>query len=119
MKKKISMVFIFLLLIIVVKYFTSNYEINYKIDNHKVKTVYKDKRYYITIDDKYDFDVLSKRGLSKLKIKKIIEIDDDNLKCVYPVIKNIKTNPLCYYNDIYTDYNLIDNELLNEYKTDG
>ena len=116
MKKNIGIIFLIFLVVILIKYFSSNYEINYKLDGHNVKTVYKDKRYYISIDDKYNFDIYKKRSLSKLKIKKIESIESEDLKCLYPVIKNVNTYPLCYLKDEYIDYNLIDDELLSKYK---
>ena len=116
MKKSISIIFLILLVVVLIKYFSSNYEINYKLDGYNVKTIYKNKRYYISIDDKYNFDIYKKRGLPKLKIKNIKTIESDNLKCIYPIIKNVNTYPLCYLNDEYVDYNLIDNELLSKYK---
>ena len=116
MKKSISAIFLVLIVIVLIKYFSSNYEINYRLDQYNIKTIYKNKRYYISIDDKYNFDIYKKRGLKKLKIKKIETIESDDLKCIYPVIKNINTYPLCYLNDEYVDYNLIDNELLSKYK---
>ena len=116
MKKSIGIIFLILLVLVLIKYFSSNYEINYKLDGYNVKTIYKNKRYYISINDKYDFDIYKKRGMSKLKIKKIETIESEDLKCVYPVIKNVDTHPLCYLKDEYIDYNLIDDELLSKYK---
>ena len=116
MKKSISIIFLVLLVIVLIKYFSSNYEINYKLDGYNIKTIYKNKRYYISIDDKFNFDIYKKRSLKKLKIRKIEAIESEDLKCIYPIIKNINTYPLCYLNDEYIDYNLIDNELLSKYK---
>ena len=116
MKKRLVIIFSILTLLVVIKYFTSEYKITYSLDNHKIITTYKDKRYYISIDDKYNFDIYKKRGISKLKIKNIKVIESDNLECLYPEIKNVNTNPLCYYNNEYIDYNLINDEVLNEYK---
>ena len=116
MKKSIGIIFLILLVLVLIKYFSSNYEINYKLDGYNVKTIYKNKRYYISINDKYDFDIYKKRGMSKLRIKKIETIESEDLKCIYPVIKNVDTHPLCYLKDEYIDYNLIDDELLSKYK---
>ena len=117
MKKKLFIIFLILTLLVTIKYFISDYKIVYILDNHKVETTYKDSRFYISIDDKFNFDIYKKRGISKLKIKKIKVIESDNLICLYPEIKNINTYPLCYYNEEYVDYKLINNEVLNEYKT--
>lgn len=116
MKKSIIIVFLILIVIVLNKYFTSNYEINYKLDGYNIETIYKNKRYYVSINNKYNFDMYKKRGLSKLKIKKIEKIESENLECILPLIKDVDTYPLCYLNDEYVDYNLIDNELLSKYK---
>lgn len=116
MKKKIVIVFLVLTLLIVIKYFSSNYKISYFLDGHKITTVYKNKRYYINIDNKYDFDIYKRRSIFKLKIKNIKTIESDNMICIYPEIRNIKTYPLCYYDNEYIDYNLINNDMLNNYK---
>ena len=118
MKKKIFIIFLFLVLLVTIKYFSSNYKITYTLDNYKIVTTYKNNRFYINIDNKYSFDIYKKRGVSKFKIKSIKTIESDNLKCIYPVIKGIKTTPLCYYKDEYIDYKLIDDEVLNEYKSE-
>lgn len=116
MKKKIAIVFLFLILLIIIKYFFSNYKTTYFLDNHKIITTYKNKRYYINIDNKYNFDIYKKRGIFKFKIKNIKTIEYENLKCLYPEIKNVKTYPLCYYKGEYVDYKLINDEVLNKYK---
>ncbi len=116
MKKNICIIFLFLFLLIIIKYFSSNYKITYSLDNHKIITIYKNKRFYISIDNKYNFDIYKKRSFSKLKINKIKEITSNNLECLYPEIKGVNTYPLCYYNDEYVDFKLIDDEALNKYK---
>lgn len=107
------------IILVVVKYYAADYSINYKVNNYDIKTTYKDKRLYYEIknkDEVYNFDIYMKRKLSKTKIDKIKIIEDDTFKCLYPTIKNVKTYPLCYENGIYKDYNLIESELLIEYK---
>jgi len=116
MKKKLLIIFSLLTLLIVIKYFTSNYKISYLLDSHMITTIYKDKRYYINIDNKYNFDIYKRRGMSKLRIKSIKMIKSGDLECLYPKINNAETYPLCYYKDEYVDYNLIDDKELDEYK---
>ncbi len=117
-KSLLILIFIFSI-IIISKYRFSNYSIEYKTGNYNIKTVYKRKRFYFEISDQkytYNFDIYESRKFSKTMISKIDTINDDNINCIYPHIKNIKTYPLCYVNDEYTDYNLIDSELLSPYK---
>ena len=117
MKRKMFITFLIIIFIVFLKYFTSNYKITYYEDNHKVVSTYKDGRYYINIDNKYSFDIYKKRDLTKLKIKKIEEIKSEDFICLYPIIKNVKTTPLCSNKEENIDYNLINNELLDNYKT--
>lgn len=122
MNKKLIISIFICILIIIIKYRFSNYTIEYKISDYDVKTIYKDKRLYYEIKDKnnniYNFDIYVKKNPGKLKINKIKEIEGDNFSCIYPTIKNIETYPLCYQDKIYTDYNLIESDLLEEYKTE-
>ena len=119
MKKSLIIVIIICSLVIVLKYRFSNYDITYKVNNYNIKTVYKNKRLYYEINDNdniYNFDIYSSRSFNKYMISNIKEISDETFKCIYPVIEGKNTYPLCYQNGVYTDYNLIDSELLTEYK---
>ncbi len=119
MKKILIYSIILSILLILIKYGFSNYTITYKLDNYNIKTIYKNNRFYYEIKDGntiYNFDIYSKRSFLKTKISKIKEIKDDNFNCIYPTIKNQNTYPLCYSNNEFIDYNLIDSPLLLEYK---
>ena len=119
MRKVLIYTILIFLIIILLKYRFSNYTIEYKVDGFNVKTVYKDKRFYYELknDKEFNFDIYMNRKFKYSKIASIKEITDENLYCIYPVIKDVKTYPLCYYNDEYVDYNLIDSEVLSDYKT--
>lgn len=115
--KKYLLIFICLFSIVILsKYFLSNYDLEYKVNNHNVKTLYKEGRIYFEIDSKYNFDVYMNRKLGKTVIDKIIDINGDDFKCIYPTVKDVLTYPLCNKDDINIDYHLIDSELLNQYK---
>jgi hypothetical protein len=119
MKNKLIIMILLCLIIIICKYRFSNYSIEYRINNYDIKEIYKDKRFYYEIKDSnytYNFDIYMERSFNKTMISKINEISDENINCIYPIIEDIKTYPLCYLNGEYTDYNLIDSELLIEYK---
>lgn len=118
--KKVLMYIIFISIILILsKFYLSNYKIEYNINNYKIKEVYNDSRYYfeITNDKTYNFDIYKKRTLKKHKINDIKIIEKDNIFCIVPTSKDIKTYPLCYVDEVYTDYNLINIEELDEYKT--
>ena len=122
MKKIFMYSILIIIFILFLKYYNSNYKMEYKLDNYIIKTVYKNKRFYYEIKDNdhiYNFDIYGKRKLSKSKINKITIIEDESFKCIYPTIKDIKTYPLCYVNDVYTDYNLIESDLLKDYKNEN
>lgn len=122
MKRGLIISIIFGIILVFVKYYVSNYSISYKVNNYDIKTIYKDKRIYYEIKNKnelYNFDIYMKRTLSKTKIEKIKVIEGETFKCIYPTIKNVETYPLCYENGIFKDYNLIESELLSEYKEEN
>ena len=124
MKKILLYSIVICMLLILIKYHFSNYKIEYNVDNYSIKTDYKNNRFFFEIyngNTIYNFDVYSKRNFSKTKIKNIKEINFSNYKCIYPVIKNIETYPLCYDENSSTlvDYNLIDAKELEEYKTES
>ncbi len=118
MKKVLIITLNILIIVILSKYFLSNYSITYKIKNYNIKTSYKNNRYYFEIENKiiYNFDVYNKRLLNKVKISKIEEIKGEDFECIYPLIDNFKTYPLCYKDNLLIDYNLIDSSLLDKYK---
>ena len=119
MRKALIITILIFLIVIIFKFRFSNYEIKYKVDNYDIKTVYKNKRFYYEIskDDRlFNFDIYAKRKFNYTKIDSIKEISDENLFCIVPKIDDIKTYPLCYLNDEFTDYNIIDSSLLEEYK---
>ena len=118
--KKALIGFIFLITILIfIKFWYSKYTINYEINNYKILTKYENKRFYYEIKKDnliYNFDYYDSRTISKTKISEIKEIKGEKFNCIYPVIKNIETYPLCYENGKYTDFNLIESELLDIYK---
>lgn len=121
MKKKLLIILCISLLIIITKYYLSNYEIKYEVDGYQVYTKYSNKRFYIEVkknDITYNFDIYSKRKTNKTKITKIEEILIDDYACIYPEIINQETYPLCYDKNKsqLVDFNLIDSELLDNYK---
>lgn len=122
MKKALLYSIIICIFIILIKYSFSNYKMNYKVDNYSISMTYKSGRFYFEISDdnyKYNFDIYSKRNITKSKIKKIKTIEEDNLKCIYPEIKGMDTYPLCYKDGIFTDYHLIDSDVLDIYKEEN
>ena len=55
-------------IIILAKYFISDYELNYEVDGYKIKEIYKDKRFYIEINKDIMHDIeeyLGARSMSK------------------------------------------------------
>ena len=121
MKKLLVYFIIIIFIIITIKYCFSNYNIDYVVSGYNVKTNYNNGRFYYEIyndDLKFNFDYYKKRSLSKTKIDSIIEINNEEIKCIYPKIKNVETYPLCYVDGVFTDYNLIDSELLEKYKSE-
>lgn len=121
MKKILLTTILIAFVMIFTKYYTSNYEIEYKINNYQIKTTYNNKRFYFEIvgSETYNFDINKKRTISKIIISKIEELDLTNYNCIIPYINNETYYPLCINkeNDEYEDYNLIDDEKIKEYQT--
>ena len=120
MKKSLFLIIIVTLIAVLTKFYISNYKIEYNVNDYDVKTIYKNKRFYFEIkkDKIFNFDIYSKRKLSKTKVYKIEELDLANYYCIIPFIKDMKTYPLCYSKETqeYIDYNLINDELLADYQ---
>ena len=120
MKKGLFLIIIVTLIAVLTKFYISNYKIEYNVNDYDVKTIYKNKRFYFEIkkDKIFNFDIYSKRKLSKTKVYKIEELDLANYYCIIPFIKDMKTYPLCYSKETqeYIDYNLINDELLADYQ---
>lgn len=119
MNKKLVYSIIICIFLILCKYYLSNYDIEYKLNNYDISVKYSKNRFYYEINDgkyTYNFDYYKKRTFKKEKIKKIEEISSDTFKCIYFKLKDVDTYPLCYENDVFTDYYLIESELLDEYK---
>ncbi|MBR4178127.1 MAG: hypothetical protein IKR57_02110 [Bacilli bacterium] len=119
MKRSLMYFIIVFALLVVIKYRFSSYSIEYKVNNYDIKETYKSGRFYYEIkkDDLiYNFDEYYGRNFNKTLISKIEEIKDENISCIYPTIKKHNTYPLCYYNEEYTDYHLINSDLLSKYK---
>ena len=121
MNKKLIISILICILLILCKYYFSNYSIEYNVGNYKIKENYSKKRFYYEIQDgnyTYNLDYYKNRSFSKKQIKKIEDIISDGLKCITFKIKDVDTYPLCYENETYTDYSIIENELLDEYKSE-
>ena len=119
MKRTLLCLILVCIILILVKFRFSNYTIEYNVDGYQIKTVYKKSRFYYEISKEnkiFNFDIYSKRKMNYTKITNIKEIVDDKIYCIYPTIKDKNTYPLCYVDNVFTDYNLIDSKLLDEYK---
>ena len=77
MKKSLFLIIIVTLIAVLTKFYISNYKIEYKVNDYDVKTIYKNKRFYFEIKKHkiFNFDIYSKRKLSKTKVERIEELD--------------------------------------------
>lgn len=116
MKKRLLIFMLIFSTLIISKYFLSSYSLEYKINNHDVKEIYKNDRIYFEIDNKYNFDVYMKRKLRKKLITSIDDIEGEGFFCIYPFVKEVNTYPLCIKDNNQIDYHMIDGELLDKYK---
>lgn len=115
--KKLLLTFILICVILVsVKYFFAGYYIDYEVNGYKIRTIYNNKRLYYEIDNKYNFDIYVKSNFKKILIDKIEKLNTIDYECIYPIIKDVDTYPLCYKDGVQIDYNLIEDESLEIYK---
>ena len=111
MKKIIKLIIFFVLLFSLFLYFylrSTNYELNYNIDDFKINEKYdkEEKKYYITIkNDDYTFEYVTfdkytrKRNLvNKIEVEQI-----DDAYCLKPT-SSLSLYPLCYQDKEYISY---------------
>lgn len=85
MKKYIYYLIGVIFIIIIIKYFTSNYEINYQIKDYQIKEIVKNETTYIEV--KYDNNIYTclinkKRNIFKKMIKKITKEEINDKTCL-------------------------------------
>ena len=109
MKKIIKLlIFLFILILffeLITYLFKTHHEITYDIKDdkivYKINEIYKNKKYYIKIENKnykYSFEINDNFHKRKKIIKKIYTYNAENTKCIYPKTKdkkNTETNILC------------------------
>lgn len=109
MKKIIKLLIsIFILIIffeLITFIFKTHHEITYNLkdqnEKYKVTEIYKNKKYYLKIENKtykYSFEINNTFHKRKKIIKKIYTYSIDKTKCIYPQTKNKKnqeTNIIC------------------------
>jgi hypothetical protein len=86
MNKKLVYSIIVCIILILCKYFFSNYEISYKVNNYDISVKYSKKRFYYEIKKGniiYNYDFYKPRSFKKERIKKIEEITSDTFECIF------------------------------------
>lgn len=112
MIKKVFYILIILYLIILIKFYVSNYNITYNIDGFNiVEKGTKDYIYFeIKKDDKiYSYMYETKRKLTKKRIKNIEVEEKDNLTCIKPNIKGLVSYFMCNNGQEQITYNTLNN----------
>ena len=114
MKNKITLIIlVFISLLLIIRYFTIDYKIKYKIDEFDVVEDYSRDGFYFEIKDDemiYNFDLKYNRGIFKKQISRIEKVSYEDEVCIYPIIKNKKTVPLCSKNGEIIAFYLLENE---------
>lgn len=112
MKKIIKLViFLFILILffeLITFIFKTQHNITYNVkeknETYKINEIYKNKKYYIKIENKnyiYSFELNNDFHKRKKIIKKIYTYNIENTKCIYPKTKNkenLETNIICSNN---------------------
>lgn len=111
MKKKVLLIICFISIILFIKFFVSDYEVSYKIDNFDVREKYSDGYYYLVLtnkDGKYNYVIKKNRSLFR-KVVKSIKVDGE---CVSP--KGFYT--LCSEKDYLVTKDVLSNKFEYESK---
>lgn len=114
-----------LIIFIISLFKTKSYSLEYNIDKYEISENYnnKDKYYYYEITNDsltYEFIYKSEYIKEKELIKEVKEYQDEEYTCLTIRSSNIKTYPLCSYNEQLVDYHLIPDSLkekLSDYYT--
>ena len=120
--KKFFFIFIFALFVItIIHYFNYSYEIEYSLNDIKIIEKYNLKKQILSFDlfyneKEYYFEVNSNRFLNRKILSEIKILQTENSICLIPVSDKLNTYPLCYENDIYISYLILDQNILDEYK---
>lgn len=112
MKKKVFWILIFLYIIILVKFYISNYNITYNIDDYKI--VEKGTKDYIYIevtyqDKTYNYMFNTGRKLFKKRVKNIEKEEIDNQICLKPKLKGLESYYMCSSNEELISYQTLKN----------
>ncbi len=119
--KKIGYIFSLIIIIILFKYFTGDYKINYKINEYKITEEVKKNNTYISItseNNTYNFKYDLKRSLNKKRIKKIEVKKQDNYICIKPYIKNYDTYYICKSDTEYITESALNNLTTQKFTED-
>lgn len=111
MKKKVLLIICFISIILFIKFFVSDYEVTYKLDNFDVREKYSDGYYYLVLtnkDGKYNYVIKKNRSLFR-KVVKSIKVDGE---CVSP--KGFYT--LCSEKDYLVTKDVLSNKFEYESK---
>lgn len=114
--KRIFWILILLTIIIILKYYFSEYQITYKINNYKITEKYINKKLIFEIngDNYFVIDLYKSRHFKKKLITKINKYEKEDYVCYKVLIKNNEEKLNCFKNNESISSYLIDNnELLN------
>ena len=122
--KKIAKLLIAILVItlffeLIAYIFKTSHEVEYKIKNNEneyiINEVYKNKQYYILVnnkDNRYSFEVKEKLHKKKKVVSEIIEYKLKDALCIYPVVnKSESTNIICSKDNKSYSYTYYKNSL--------
>ena len=125
MKKKKTILFTFLALILIIILFIvlslpKDYKITYQKDGYTVeeKFIKKFDMYYfaVTKDDKiYEYSTQNKYIHGKELIDEIESYKSEEYECIYFISDDIDTVPVCYEGDESIDYKLVNNDEFKEF----
>lgn len=120
MKKLVKLVCIIFIIFLVFEFilflFKSNHEIEYKLENYKIKEIYDEGIYYIKISFKknnFVFEVPNNFYKKKRIVNKVYSYKFGDTLCIYPALKNKDTNSniVCVKDNVLSSYDYNKNNL--------
>lgn len=100
MIKKIAFcVLLVLVIVLLLKFYLSDYSIKYDLDGYSILEKYEDGKYYFEIskdDFVVNFLVFNNRKLTKKLLESVNLFDGENYDCLNPILNGLESYPLCY-----------------------
>lgn len=122
MKKGFVYILLGLYFIVLVKFFVSDYNISYDLDDYQIKELANGDYIYVEIKDQdtiYNYMFFTGRKLFKKRVKDIKTEEVNGYKCLMPEVKGIDSYYVCSDGDALLSYQMSKKEDVYESSNDN